>query len=140
MLRAQAMAFGYDSNSGSSLAMLLCLLSQVPLFLLLVTRGYRQLTQAWSSTLCAVFGMVAITGSTALFTAAFPWVRGGGTWASVLVMLFVVAPLSIVNSIIFTIRAFSDRPKGLAAVLTACVIPLNLIYWCVLLFTGDGSS
>ena len=118
------MAFGYGSDHTSP-AIFLCLLTQVPLFLLLVTRGYRQLTQAWSSALCALFGIVAISASTALYATMFPLVRGG-SWASALITLFVIAPLSVVNSIIFTARAFSDRPKGLAAVLTACVAPLNL--------------
>jgi len=129
------MAFGYGSDNVSP-ALFLCLFTQIPLFLLLVTRGYPALTGAWSSALCAVFGMVATTASSALYTAMFPLFGIG--WTSGIITLFVIIPLTILNSAIFTVRAFLDRPKGFAAVLTACVAPLNLGFWALLSARGGS--
>jgi len=129
------MAAGYGPNE-ISLALFLCLFTQIPLFLLLVTRGYQALTSAWSSRLCAVFGMVATTASSALYTAMFPLFGIG--WTSGIITVFGIVPLTILNSLILTVRAFMDRPKGLALVLTACVVPLNLAFWALLVLRAGS--
>jgi len=122
------MAFAYGADD-ISVALFLCLLTQGALFGLLVTRGYRRLTEGWSAMVCAVFAMIAITGSTALYNAVFPLFVG---WGSIFVTLIVIAPLTLVNSIVFTVRAFAARPKWEGALLSACVVPLNLGYWAIL--------
>lgn len=129
------MAWGYGSDSISP-GLFLALVTQAGLFLLLIGPAIRRLTSLWSSLRLTLAGTAAITGSTAFYQALFPVLRIGVT--SGLLTLFVTLPLTLINSALFSVRAFRNQAPASRSALVFAVVPVNIAYWAWLMLWSAG--
>jgi hypothetical protein len=131
------MAWGYGSDSLSP-GLFLALVTQAGLFLLLVGPAIRRLASVWSSVRLTLAAAAAITGSTACYQALFPVLRIGVT--SGLLTLFVTLPLTLINSAMFSVRAFRNQAPARHSALVFAVIPVNIAYWAWFLAWSRGEG
>jgi hypothetical protein len=106
---------------------LLALATQVAVFVVLVGPVLRGIAPRLSPFSLTAAGAAAITGSTAVFQALFPLVRVGMT--SGLLTIFGTFPLTLLNTVVFAVRATRHQGMVRGGGLPFVVVPLNLAYW-----------
>lgn len=124
------MAWGYGPNEISA-ALFFSLLTQAALFVLLVSGTFRKLSRHWSPIRLCFSGMLAISGSTALYNVLWPVLGVGVTTG--LVTLGVTLPATVLNSIILTARTVTHRPTRSPVLPLLMPLPVNVGYWALLL-------